>query len=110
MHLKNDNSKLMYNDFRLWLKSECYSSRIISNYISRLRRLQLALAQSTNNNLIIEEEFKKDKCATIFNLFRHYGENEDMRVLGNINLPIGKVQINVIKHSLKVYCQFLEEK
>ena len=110
MYSENANSILNFQDFKLWLKNECYSNKIISNYISRLRRLHKALMVASNNTIVIEEEFKKDKCASILKLFRNNGDNEDMRKLVGANLPIGKNHIICIKHSLKMYCLFLADR
>lgn len=89
--------------FRDWLLGKELNAKVISDHLSRVARIERAFGVS------LGAEFKQDQFSRLFSLFRGYGKNPDMQNFPHIDLPIGKTSMASIKHSLKVYGQFLVE-
>lgn len=89
--------------FRDWLLGKDLNAKVISDHLSRVARIERAFSISLN------AEFKKDQFSRLFSLFRRYGINPDVQKFSRIDLPVGKTSMASIKHSLKVYGQFLIE-
>ena len=89
--------------FRDWLLGKGLSGKVVSDHLSRAARIERAFSVS------LCAEFKKDKFVRLYSFFRRYGVNSDMQKFPNADLPVGKTSMASIKHSLKVYGQFLLE-
>ena len=90
-------------NFRKWLKDNGISKKMQSDIVSRIRKLERALG-----NCDVDEQYRHDKCAFIFSLFKNKGENIRMNVYKNVDLPIGKYELSVYKYALNKYVKFIE--
>lgn len=89
-------------DFKNWLSVNNTTRKVISDIISRLKRLEYSLG------IDIDNEFEKDQCKHLFTFFANSGRNEYSSSIKNCNLPIGKYYLSSYKLALKKYTQFLE--
>ncbi len=94
--------------FRQWLQEQECNSKVISDHISRLHRLERELSHSKKIKIDIDTEYKKDSCKYLFSIFFKSGKNYIADALRPINLPLGSYSLNTIKYSLKKYVQYLE--
>ncbi len=88
-------------DFRNWLKENGMRSKMQTDCISRLKRIERELDQ-----IDLDEQYLIDKCTYVSSLFDKRGENERMKKFPNVNLPIGKEYISTYKHAIKRYVEF----
>lgn len=88
-------------EFRNWLISTGYKAKIVSDTISRLKRLEHEL-----DNCDIDEEYHRDKCHYLLSLFVKMGKNDAMAKYHNTNLPIGKYYMNTYRYALRKYILF----
>ena len=88
------------NKFRKWLSESGKSKKVISDTISRIKRVEKELG-----NIDIDKEFEKDQCEKLLKLFKNTGRNEDMCKL-KTNLPIGKYSLNVYRYAIHLYMAF----
>ena len=92
-------------NFRTWMSSNGVNSKVISDTISRLKRLEKEL-----KNCDVDEEYRADKCERIFSALANNGNNEIMRSFKSANLPIGKYYMSTFRYALKKYVDFLGQK
>ncbi len=90
-------------DFRTWLSRQDANKKVISDIVSRLKRIEREITLCD-----IDIEYRKDECDTLLSLFRNKGINEQMNAL-ETSLPIGKYQLSTYKYALKKYIAFLSE-
>lgn len=93
--------------FKQWLKNNNCPPKVISDHLSRLRRLEREVSHSAKRMVDIDIEYQKDECKFLFSLFYNSGNNYVMDELKPINLPIGSYSLNTIKFSLRKYIDFL---
>ncbi len=90
-------------DFYNWLINKNTPKKLCSDCVSRLKRFEHSLSDCD-----LDEEYKKDKCKSVLNLFKKSGNNEEMASRHIGNLPIGKYYIATYKFALKEYVNFLK--
>lgn len=91
-------------NFRKWLSSQQISSKIQTDLVSRTKRVERTL-----KNCDIDEQYRNDKCTYLLSLFENRGINDNMKSIGEVDLPIGKHQLYVLKSALKKYIEYIEE-
>lgn len=94
--------------FKLWLINQGLSPKISSDNISRLKRLNNSLINSSISS-DIDTLYKKDKCSTLLECFKNNGNNQFMDLYKLSSLPVGKPQIHTYKSALQKYISFKEE-
>lgn len=90
--------------FRNWLAESGKNAKVISDTISRLKRLERELGP-----IDIDSEYKKDQCNQMLSLFENTGRNEKMAHY-KTSLPIGKYHMNTFRYALNMYISYLERK
>lgn len=90
-------------DFRTWLFHKGFNKKVVSDIVSRLKRIEREL-----NYCDIDMEYRKDECSTLLSLFRTKGINRQMNAI-KTSLPIGKYQLSTYKYALQKYIAFLSE-
>lgn len=90
-------------DFSAWLKNNNTSKKVASDYISRIKKFEHSI-----KNCDIDEEYRKDRCSEILELFYKSGQNEKMANLHYGNLPIGKYYLSTYKLAIKKYITFMD--
>ena len=89
-------------EFRTWLSKNGMPSKVRSDLVSRLKKLERSLG-----NCDLEEEYRKDRCSFVLSLFRNKGENGDMARFGDTGLPVGKYHLSVYKYAVQKYLDYL---
>lgn len=89
-------------DFHNWLTSNNTPKKLCSDYISRLKRLEHSISDCD-----LDEEYKKDKCNSLLELFNKSGQNKKMASRHIGSLPIGKYHIATYKYAINKYLEFL---
>lgn len=97
-------------EFHNWLMKNGTSKKMISDHISRLKRLERVLKKTDLNFEGLDIAYNIDRCGLVFTLFENTGKNPTTEKLGDIDLPIGKYSLSTFKYSLKKYTRFLQEK
>lgn len=90
-------------DFYNWLMKHNVPKKLCSDYLSRLKRLEHSLFECD-----LDEEYSKDRCTALFELFYKCGNNEKMANRHIGDLPIGRYHLSTYKYALKKYVEFLE--
>ena len=90
-------------DFHNWLTNNDTPQKLCSDYVSRLKRLELSLRDCD-----IDQEYLKDKCLSLLEMFKKGGKNEKMASCHIGNLPIGKYHLATYKYALNKYLEFLK--
>lgn len=90
-------------DFRLWLKNTGRNNKLISDTVSRIKRVEREFELTD-----IDIECEKDQCEHILSLFTHTGRNNEMEKY-NTSLPIGKYSLNAYKYAINLYRTFYNE-
>lgn len=88
-------------DFRNWLAQKNVNKKIISDYISRLKRIERELGYCD-----IDEHYENDRCSYLMQLFTQKGENLEMKKYPDANFPIGKYYMATYRYSLNQYILF----
>lgn len=91
-------------EFKCWLIEKKVEPKVQSDIISRLKRIEREI-----NHCDIDDEYRNDKCENLISLFRNKGNNNEMKMYGNVQLPIGKYSLSTYKLALTKYIAFLEE-
>ncbi|AKJ52609.1 hypothetical protein [Metamycoplasma hominis] len=77
------------------------NKKVASDHVSKLKRLENSIC-----NCDMDEEYEKDKCATLLSLLvKNSGEEELKKVL-IAPLPIGTYAMNTFRYSIKKYIEF----
>lgn len=92
-------------EFRQWLFNNDVPKKVQSDIVSRLKRLE-----RINGYFDLDAEYKKDKCSFLFSLFKNKGINDNMKKIGENDLPIGKYQLSTYKYALTQYVKYLQDK
>ena len=92
-------------NFRTWMSSKGVNSKVISDTVSRLKRLEKELG-----NCDIDEEYSADGCKRIVSALANNGNNEVMHSFQSTNLPIGKYYMSTFRYALKKYVDFRSQK
>lgn len=91
-------------EFRNWLKEKEKKPKVISDCISRLKRIEKEL-----NHCDLDKEYHSDRCAFLLSVFENMGQNDNMNKYPNANLPVGKYYMSTYRHAIKQYVQFLDD-
>ena len=90
-------------EFRNWMTKKGTKTKIISDCISRLRRIEREF-----DHCDLDEEYRSDRCEFLMAAFEQIGQNEKMKRYQNANLPIGKYYMSSYRYSLKQYVAFMD--
>lgn len=90
-------------DFRNWLAHKGKSPKVISDTISRLKKIEKEI-----ENCDIDEQYRRDRCQSLLCLFLDMGRNDGMKKYPNAKFPIGKYYMSTYRYAIKQYIQFLE--
>lgn len=90
-------------DFVHYLKQSNTPKKLCSDYVSRIKRVEHSIKDCD-----IDEEYRKDKCESLLDLFKYSGQNEKMATLLVGDLPIGKYYLSTYKFAIKKYISFLD--
>ncbi|MGO4961398.1 hypothetical protein ACTQ5X_06605 [Jeotgalibaca porci] len=91
-------------NFKNWLEKYNFNSKVQSDLISRLKRLERELG-----NCDLDKEFKKNECKYLLSLFDNKGINKEMERFGEVSLPIGQYHLSTYKYALNKYIHFSRE-
>ena len=91
-------------DFIVWLKAKETSSKLCSDYVSRLKRVERSISDCD-----LDDEYTKDRCQYLLSLFLHTGRNEEMRKRMIGDLPIGKYYLSAFSYAIRKYIVFKDE-
>lgn len=86
--------------FRTWLSQKGRNKKVQSDCISRLKRIENALA------IDLDQKYSDSKLEDVMKVFLNMGVNEEMAKYGNVSLPVGKYYMSTYRHSLKQYIQY----
>lgn len=90
--------------FKNWLINNGASSKVASDTVSRLKKINLALINSFKSSSI-DEEYANDKCSKLTSLLRQ----KNGRSHNCLDLPFNKSYISTYKLSLAKYVRFKNE-
>lgn len=90
-------------DFRIWLLKKDTNKKVVSDLVSRLKRIEKEI-----NHCDIDYEYHSDKCEKLLSYFYKKGINAQMETI-ETSLPIGKYQLSTYRYALKKYIAFLDE-
>lgn len=90
--------------FRNWLSTNGVNKKVISDIVSRLKRLERELSP-----LDIDEQYRSDRCQFLMRAFAKMGNTEGMKQFPNNSLPIGKYHMNTFRLALKRYVEFCND-
>ena len=102
MIIKEKYSILREIEFREWLVKNQINNKVISDIISRVKRIEREF------NVDLDNEYIQNHCDKLLSSFKNHGKNEVMNE-HQTSLPIGKAQLAAIKHAVKKYFLFIEE-
>lgn len=91
-------------DFRNWMLVNSYNKKVISDTISRIKKIEFDL-----NHIDIDIEYSKDECATLLSFFKNKGDNAYASSFENCTLPIGKYQLATYKYAIQKYIKYKNE-
>lgn len=94
--------------FKNWLIKKGVSSKVASDTVCRLKKLDRALIESSIPSSV-DSEYNKDACNQLLKCFSKNGKNEIMDSFQLHSLPIGKSYIHTYKLSLTKYILFKKE-
>ena len=90
-------------DFRKWLEKRGTNKKVQGDHISRLKRIERELGHCD-----LDEQYRSDRCEFILGVFLHKGENANMDLFPQANLPIGNYYMSTYRHSIKKYVEFCD--
>lgn len=91
-------------DFRNWLFNKNTKPKVISDIISRIKRIEHELVDRD-----IDEQYQIDKCMNLLKLFQSRKNTHIDEEKHHINLQNSKLHVNTHKYALKKYINFCEE-
>lgn len=94
--------------FKIWLIKNGYSSKVASDTVCRLKKIDRALIESPISSSL-DSEFNKDTCDQLLKCFSKRGKNTIMDSFQLYSLPIGKKYIHTYKLALTKYISFKKE-
>lgn len=94
-------------EFRQWLKNtDNRSNKQTTDYVSRIRRIEIALSKAQGYEFDIENEYNKDKCSFLSKALKHRGLNEEIKSYGDVQLPFGSITMLSLAVALRKYLLF----
>lgn len=94
--------------FKNWLIQKGHSTKVASDIVCRLKKIDLALIESLIRSSV-DNEFNQDNCRKLLDCFSNNGKNSTMYLYQLKYLPIGKGSIHTYKLSLRKYIEFKKE-
>lgn len=91
-----------YKLFKTWLLDNGYKPKIVSDNISRLKRIQKEIPDCN-----LDEEFEKDKCNNLLNMLSKNNSLNLKEKYPDINLPIGKHSMGTYRLSIRLFIKFM---
>ena len=91
-------------EFRNWMKDNGSKTKVISDCISRLKRIEREF-----DHCDLDKEYHCDRCDSLLSAFENMGQNDNMKKYPNANFPIGKYYMSTYRYSLKKYIAFCEQ-
>ncbi|NCU26077.1 hypothetical protein EOM86_05065 [Candidatus Nomurabacteria bacterium] len=92
------------NGFYIYLRNLGLSSKVSRDNISRIKRVEKSI-----KNCDIDEEYRKDKCEVLLNLFNKNIDLEEIKKVLIGRLPIGSYTMNTYKYAIRKYVAFRDE-
>ncbi len=92
-------------DFNNWLLSKGKRKKVASDTVSRLKRIDKELLNSTYHTTV-DEQYNIDKCENLLNSFNLKYPDKKKLLLGS-SLPINNPEIANYKSALKKYMEYL---
>lgn len=86
-------------DFRNWLNKNNVSKKMQSDFISRIKQIEIKLSN-------IDYEYAKDKCSKLLEYFSSGCKNPTYT--NSFEFKNTSTQYSVLKYAIKKYCSFLE--
>lgn len=91
-------------EFRIYLTEKGMKSKVVSDTISRLKRIEKELSPCDMDN-----EYRKDRCEWLMKAFLNMGVNDEMKPFTDkVRLPIGKYYMSTYRHAIKQYIEFCD--
>lgn len=90
-------------DFYLWVMSIKMLPKKYSDTISRLQQIEKSI-----KNCDLDNEFNKDKCQSLLELFKNLGRNINMSSLHIGTLPIGKKYMTTYSAAVRQFIKYKE--
>jgi len=85
-------------DFYLWTLENNIPKKLYTDNLCRLQQIEHCIS-----NCDLDEEYYKDKCQSILELFKNLGKNEKMANRHSGNLPIGKNYLTSYSSAIRKY-------
>ena len=85
-------------DFYMWTLEQKWPKKIYTDNLCRLQQVEHSIS-----NCDLDEEYYKDKCKSILELFIKLGKNEKMASRHIGNLPIGKNYMSSYTSAIRKY-------
>ena len=85
-------------DFYLWTLENNIPKKLYTDNLCRLQQIEHCIS-----NCDLDEEYYKDKCQSILELFKNLGKNEKMAIRHMGNLPIGKKYLSSYSSAIRKY-------
>lgn len=95
-------------EFNNWLLSNGKSKKVASDIISRLKRIDYELINSSVESSV-DNEFNFDRCSRLLRSFSRKIPDEE-KILKGSSLPLKKPEIANYKYSLNQYISYLDSK
>lgn len=92
-------------EFRAWLIQQDYNKKVISDAISRIKKIEKELGCCD-----IDELYSNDNCKHLLSVLSNMGNNQDMKKFLPNNLPIGNYQMNTYKYAINLYIKYCNNK
>lgn len=90
-------------EFRSWMNNKGKNNKVISDCISRLKRIEKEL-----NHCDIDNEYRSDRCEKILSIFLNMGNNNEMKMYSYAKFPIGKYYMSTYRYAIKQYVEFCD--
>ncbi|RMA78508.1 hypothetical protein JN00_0338 [Metamycoplasma subdolum] len=90
-------------EFKIYSEKHKVNKKVISDIISRLKKIEKSL-----ENCDLNDEFQKNCCKSLLNLFAKNGNNNEIKKVLIGSLPIGKYSMSTYRHAIKKYVSFMK--
>lgn len=89
-------------EFRNWMTEQGKTKKVISDIISRLRRVEREI-----DTCDLDRAYNENRCEYLLALFKNNGKNDEMEKL-DTNFPVGKYYMSTYRHAINYYIAFLD--
>ena len=90
-------------NFRNWMIALGKNKKVTSDTVSRLKRIEKEIGPCD-----IDNEYQKDRCEKLLELFYKNGDNEAMKSY-KTSLPVGKYHMSTYRLAIRQYVKFCDE-